>query len=198
MTRLIKSLKTTFVSFLAVALLMLMAVSPVNAASLPTQAEVQANFDQFAQQAQKNLEKQVKVTRSTLKKLPSDLEKAVAESDAVKRQNTLNNLKEAQKQLEETAKSYEQYAKEADEYEQELTRVAEQSRDEMKVALQQKVQNVKDSLGLTSDAINVLSDDTAKALKDTSDFSKARFSEHADALQKALNNSQEAFKALTR
>jgi hypothetical protein len=198
MTRLIKSLKTTFVSFLAVALLMLVAVSPVNAASLPTQAEVRANFDQFAQQAQKNFEKQVKATRSTLKKLPGDLEKAVAGSDAAKRQNILNNLKEAQEQLEETAKSYEQYAKEADEYEQELTRVAEQSRDEMKVALQQKVQNVKDSLGLTSDAINVLSDDTAKALKDTSDFSKARFLEHADALQKALNNSQEAFKALTR
>jgi Na+/phosphate symporter len=198
-----KAFKVAILSVAAVALFLFINVPVAHAISLPSGAEVQTNFEQaqeqfeqFVEQSQKTLNKQIKEAQKVLKNLPDNIEESTAEFDAAHRKAVLADLEAAQQKLEETAKAYEQYAQQADELEQEMLQSAKQSRAEMRAGARQKVEDAKESLQLTSDALNVLVDDMKKAISDTSTFSKVRLNQHTQALQQALDTSNQALKTL--
>jgi hypothetical protein len=209
-----KSFKVSLLSILVAVLFLFNLNVPAYAISFPSRADVHAtvdqvqnNIDQFIKQSQQALTQKSQETRTAIKTLPDNLEAATAELDSNYRKAVLADLQQAQQKLEKTAQEYEQYAQQADALEQEMLRSAQQSRADMKAGaqqkaedvqtgVQQKVADVKESLRLTSDAINVLVDDTKQAINDTASFSKARVTQHTQALQQALDTSDQALKAL--
>jgi SNF2 family DNA or RNA helicase len=197
-TNWLKYLKISLLSIFIATLFLFVNVSASQAISFPSQSEIQVDFDRFVEQSQQFLAEKIQETQTVLKNLPENLEEAVTEVDSARRKDILADLQDSQQQLKETAKAYKEYAKKADKLEREMLRSAKQSRAELKTDSRQKVEDLKDSLRQTSDAINILLDDTKQAMKDTSALSKARVEQHTQALQQALNNSDEALKTLLR
>ena len=209
-----KSLKLSILSILVTALFLFVLNVPAYAISFPSQSDVhtavdqvQDNVDQFMAQSQQALTNTIQETRTAIRTLPDTLEAASAEVDSNYRKKVLADLQAAQQKLEKTAQDYEKYVQQANALEQEMLLSAKQSRADMKAGARQKVADVKtgtqkkvadvkESLKLTSDAINVLVDDTKQAVNDTASFSKARVTQHTQALQKALDTSDKALKAL--
>jgi hypothetical protein len=209
-----KSLRISLLSVLVAALFLFVSNVPAYAISFPSQSDVHAavgqvqdNVDQFIARSHQALTNTIQETRTAIRTLPDTLEAASAEVDSNYRKKVLADLQAAQQKLEKTAQDYENYVQQADALEQEMLRSAKQSRTDMragtrqkvedvKTGTQQKVADVKESLKLTSDAINVLLDDTKQAINDTTSFSKARVTQHTQALQQALDTSDKALKAL--
>ena len=176
-------------------------------AKLPTLEEIQNSLTSFAEETQASLEKNIEETNEALTNLPGQLEESIVRMNAADREKTRQAYAQAQKKLQASAQAYEERAAQAEQFEQELLKSAEETRNSIqadfqasKADLEDKIKrdiaNLKQSFKATSEAYDILAEDTKIANEEASEFLKQRIEQHTAALEQAMKKSNESLKAL--